>query len=567
MQTVPDEDGAAWSGGQGRGWDRQRWDRAAVAAKVEMYFAAEGSERQRAVAVEVPRATMRSWLNDRSDETDATGRYFETLAGLAQLQRIVLAAFITITLMGTGGIRMVQMFLRLSGLSQYVASSYGALHSYGKQVEQALMAFDDTERPRLAEQMRAKLLTVCLDETFHPAICLVGMEPVSGYILVEQYSPKRDAVSWNAAMSEGLRGLNVDVVQVTSDEAKAIIHYVEHNLDAIHSPDVFHVQHEVSKGVAAPLSAQVRAAEKQVQEASEQVAAAEALQRKDAEQPRGPGRPPDHVARIQVARGQQHAAGERLAASMGHQRGMAEVNRGIAQAYHPFDLTTGAQRGRETVEGALRALFATARDIAAKTALPERCLHAINKAAAVVEDMARTVAFFHRVVGMQVADMPISSALQQALLTLLIPAMYLQTVARKAPRAARRHELGAAAATLLERLKQLTEWTALDAGAAARLMHVATEHAQLFQRSSSCVEGRNGRLALHHHGIHRLRPDRLRCLTIIHNYFIQRPDRSTAAERFFDRKPLDLFQWLVDHGPPLPKPAETRAQATRVYDA
>jgi hypothetical protein len=70
---------------------------------------------------------------------------------------------------------------------------------------------------------------------------------------------------------------------------------------------------------------------------------------------------------------------------------------------------------------------------------------------------------------------------------------------------------------------------------------VARECADLFQRSSSPVEGRNGHLDLFHHGHHRLMTRKLKALTATHNYLKQRPDGTTAAERFFGKKPRDLL--------------------------
>ncbi|MEW6736820.1 MAG: DUF6399 domain-containing protein, partial [Acidobacteriota bacterium] len=67
-----------------------------------------------------------------------------------------------------------------------------------------------------------------------------------------------------------------------------------------------------------------------------------------------------------------------------------------------------------------------------------------------------------------------------------------------------------------------------------------------FQRSSSCVEGRNGQFSLRHHSLHRIGIRKLQALTIVHNYFIKRRDGTTAAQRFFGSKPADLFQWLID---------------------
>lgn len=62
------------------------------------------------------------------------------------------------------------------------------------------------------------------------------------------------------------------------------------------------------------------------------------------------------------------------------------------------------------------------------------------------------------------------------------------------------------------------------------------ECANLLQRSSSCVEGRDGQLSLRHHGLHRLSNRKLAALTAVHNYFIKRRDGTFPAERFFETK-------------------------------
>jgi len=89
---------------------------------------------------------------------------------------------------------------------------------------------------------------------------------------------------------------------------------------------------------------------------------------------------------------------------------------------------------------------------------------------------------------------------------------------------------------------------------------VAQERAGLFQRSRSCVEGRNGRLSLQHHGHSRVSERRLKAQTVIHNYVIKRADGTTAAERFFGQKHKDVFSWLLHRMPDLPRPAQKRPQ-------
>src|SRR5262245_23221398 len=71
--------------------------------------------------------------------------------------------------------------------------------------------------------------------------------------------------------------------------------------------------------------------------------------------------------------------------------------------------------------------------------------------------------------------------------------------------------------------------------------------ADVFQRSSSNVEGRNGYLSLRSHQLRGLDlPRKRECFTTIHNFFLTRPDGTTAAERFFGQKPRSMFTAILD---------------------
>jgi hypothetical protein len=69
-------------------------------------------------------------------------------------------------------------------------------------------------------------------------------------ILLEKYVPNRTAKTWTDAMQEALDGLPVEVIQATSDEGRGMLHHVKTDLGAHHSPDVFHVQHELIKATS-----------------------------------------------------------------------------------------------------------------------------------------------------------------------------------------------------------------------------------------------------------------------------------------------------------------------------
>src|SRR5262249_34217284 len=80
-----------------------------------------------------------------------------------------------------------------------------------------------------------------------------------------------------------------------------------------------------------------------------------------------------------------------------------------------------------------------------------------------------------------------------------------------------------------------------------QLHNEAKRLAAVFQRSSSNVEGRNGYLSLRSHHLRGLDlPRKRECFTAIHNFFLTRPDGTTAAERFFGQKPRAMFAAILD---------------------
>jgi hypothetical protein len=184
--------------------------------------------------------------------------FVRTPDGVSWLHRLVLAAHFIITLRAAGGTRLVSEFLELSGLSAFVGISDGVQHGLNAALEAALVAVAAAQRAALASGMVPQQITICEDETFHPGICLVAIEPVSNFILLEQYAADRTAATWTAALERACHGLAVEVIQSTADEAKALRPHAEADLAAQHSPDLFHGQHEVSKATRLALARDTR---------------------------------------------------------------------------------------------------------------------------------------------------------------------------------------------------------------------------------------------------------------------------------------------------------------------
>ena len=521
------------------------------------------SQRQVAAPLGVARSTLQDGCLPAAvggEVPAALQAFVQTPDGVRWLQRQVVVAQLVITLLAGAGVRVGCQFLELSGLSAFVGASYGTQQQINAALESAVVAFAEEQRRALAEGMPPRQVTVCEDETFHPEGCWVGLEPVSNFILLEQYAKDRTAATWTQALTAALEGLAVEVIQGTSDEGKGLVSHVQSALGAHHSPDLFHVQHEVVKATGLPLARQVKQAEAAVAQARGQWQAAREAQAAFERQPQpARGRPPAFEARTQatlVALGQAERDQQQ---ALQQQTDARECVRELSALYHPYDLQTGRAQPVERVAQRIGDAWARVHQLAEAADLPRRARERIEKGKRVTTQLLATIAFFFATLHAKVEALNLPPALETALCEQLIPAIYLDRVADRCTHAEQRRALRALSAQLLEPLRQPEQaFQALATDERQRLEQVAAECADLFQRSSSCVEGRNGQLSLHHHGHHRLSDRKLAALTAVHNFFIRRPDGTTAAERFFGRPPAPLFAQLLERLPLPPSPARRR---------
>ena len=541
---------------------KKSWSRTEVAAKLSEYeqsYSGETSQRQLATELGIPRTTLQHWLK-RKDKIDAAPeiiQFFETPTGSAFLHRLLLGLHFVFTLIAPCGVRYVCLYLELTGLDQFVAGSYSPHQKVSVAIEEAVVEFGQEEQGRLSKDMPSKEITACEDETYHPETCLVAIEPASNYILLEEYAQNRQAKTWDEAVEKATTGLSVKIIQSTSDEGLGIKKHVKKGLGAHHSPDLFHVQQELVKGPSVALAGQKRRADKDANSATEKLSR---HQEKKASYLNEKKPPPSLEKKIEQAKKKQEAARETLKTAADHQERVKQAIQGINHAYHPYDLQTGRPRKAEVVSADLEELFSEISTVATEANLSERCFKRIKKAKRVLPDMIATITFFFMTINAKIEALSQPEPVKQAIHDNLIPAIYLHLVAHKANSIEEKHDL-------LQRSEELLNPLLATGGALVNLENdeleliekVAMECAQLFQRSSSCVEGRNGQLALFHHSFHRLSSRKLKALTIVHNFFIRRPDGTTAAERFFGSKPKDLFERILDRVNLPGRPAQKRS--------
>jgi Family of unknown function (DUF6399) len=547
----------------------QRWDRVERAELFAQYgdLQAQGlSLRQAAKTLDVPRSTLQAWraYQHSLDEHPAVVAFFHSAPGLAFLHRLVLGIHLVCTEVGACGIRLVCLLVTLAGLDRFVAASYGAQQQVNRQVEEAIVAYRREESTRLAKDMPPKDLTLAQDETFTGGLCLVAMAPKSNYILLEQAAPARDHDTWHALMEQALSGLNCHIIQSTSDEAPALLAYVEHHLGAHHSPDLFHVQHELVKAVSGSMATKQRVASKAATEAHKRLEQVQGqLQSADGEpQKRGPGRLPKVTASLEQLEQEAEVARQEHQRISEQREQVAQSIRAIGHAYHFVDLERGVRRNGKLIAADIQEQIDTVRTVAQHEGLSQACLERIEKAERVLPKMQATIEFVSGYVRQQVQQLALAPPASYAMHAHLLPSYYLERVA-----STRTVTQGKPLRDLAERLRTplcepggaLAELSEAEQSA---LQQQAKELAEVFQRSSSTVEGRNGYLSLRNHQLRGLdHPRKRECLTAVHNFLLTRPDGTTAAERFFGQKPRAMFAVILESVeiPPAPLSPPRRA--------
>jgi hypothetical protein len=541
--------------------------REVVGAKV---FDFETARRERqltqaeaAAELGVPRTTLLGW-RDRLAAcglTPVQRAFFESPEGVRFLGVLFVAALFVMNVCGGLGVAMVRTFFTLIGLAPLVACSETTLLRARRTMLAAIGTWGDTQDARLAQGMAPKDILACVDENFHERMMLVAIEAVSGFILLEQTADRRDGATWATALRTALAKWPVRLLGLVGDEAQGLIRAAKIWLGVGKGSDLFHVEHEVCRGTAGARAQQVSHAAKALDAARTAAAAAEAARAGTT------GCSLDETVRlaaVSVVAGQAVAAAQTvLAAAEAHRAEVHAAVRDFGDRYHPIDLATGALCAPDAVATRLHAGFATIRTRVGEAGVAsQRRVHdALAKAERVLPSLIAMVATWHRVATDRITALGLSAAETAWVWATLLPGVYLDRIAPQGRDKDVRARLRGVRDGLVAAIHAPdSPWTTWSAATRARVLAVVETCVDLFVRTSSCVEGRNGQLALYHHRTHHLSTALLKALTVIHNYVLTRADGTTAAQRFAGRTHDDLFQHLVAG---MPVPARPRVRKAK----
>lgn len=512
------------------------------------------SQRDLAKSYNIPRTTLQHWI-DRKNKLKGqidpnVVEFFESSSGQAWLHNMVIATFMIFHQNGNSGIPDLHEFFEMIIIDKFVGTSISALQKVGKTLNKQITVFEEEETERLAKNMPHKNIPGALDENFiMDEMTLILMDPVAGFILAEQIEQKRDAETWYKVTQSALNRLNVTIQQLVGDEAGGLTKLATGALKVIKGPDLFHVQQEITKGLTSHLARTLQQVKKKQEDLQKeklemltkfgdhlkQVEEIEELSKKGV----------NAGKRIIEIEKEEEANQNIIEVAENRYKIAKEARRCITHDYHPFSLDTGERQTPEIVKSKLEKSYRVLEVIAKEAECTDKQKQKLEKSKGTLESMIAVLFFFFSFLALTIKSMGLDES-SGKLFERLVSIEYLKLCLKKAKKKKQKDNIKATLRRLEEELSKNALWGQVAQAMQTEWWRKALECAQVFQRSSSCVEGRNGQLSLKFHAFRRLNQQTLRVLTVLHNYFIKRADGTTAAERFFGQKPRDLFEWLLD---------------------
>ena len=160
---------------------------------------------------------------------------------------------------GVGAETISEFFCRLR-LETHVGCSPSALSGVMHALEQAILETAAAWEHEGIADGEVRPIIGAVDETFLERMRLVCMDLVSGYLLFEEVAEDRTYATWHALVEARLEALEVGVLSLVSDRAKALIKLAEKGLACVSIPDVFHLIHDLVKSSSLAMCGPLRQA-------------------------------------------------------------------------------------------------------------------------------------------------------------------------------------------------------------------------------------------------------------------------------------------------------------------
>lgn len=502
------------------------------------------SIRQLARATGIPQSSVgrhRKALEARAQWPEAA--FWEQEAGYQWLRVLVFAVIFVFGIKGGVGAERLSEFFHRVRLDRQVGSSPTALRRLQEQLEEAIVAYPTAQEHQLHPTERRVEICAGADETFFDQVILVMMDLVSGYIVLEEPADDRRYDTWRARVAQALEPWGITLRYIVSDRAKALVKLALEGFACPSIPDVFHALRDLAKVVGVSFHLKLaRLEEKRVQ--AEQTLSG--LQAKGHE---------THVQQRFIAH-----LNEEIATLQADQASAQALLGDASYAVHPFALAHSTRQSAVQVEAALHQVLASLNTLHARYTARDNA-KMVAKFTRQIPGLAALVDAWWHWVEQSLPPDTIDAALRGWLVERLLPTVYWQAQVSKTKTPPLKSAYQQAFDDAREALHRHPITATLSVEDCATWQAWATGWVGKFQRASSPVEGRNGYLSQLNHCARGTPSQRLKVLTVIHNFDLKRADGTTAAERLFGTPFPDVFDWVMERVGALPVPRKARTRS------
>ena len=472
--------------------------------------------------------------------------FWETKEGYEWLQRLVFGVMLEFGLKGNQGADRMSSFFKRININHRVGVSAGALRTKMKLMEECLIQYQSLHEQEQASSGSTQEIIAGGDETFfRDYMLLVLMDLASGYILLEEKAENRSYDTWHEKSKKSLELLNLRVRHFVSDRGKSLIKLALSGFCCEAGADLFHAQYDISKWLGTGLGRKISQAQTQLKKVKEALfslqkkkTATQKIEQKEQELK-------EHEAILRTLKKGQELYSDAL--------------RKVSEILHPFSTKTLTSTTSCQVEALLKEHTEEFKKIADDYDINDsknRC----NKYTKQIIDMASGIDSWWLWVIESITGYELEKKKKDWLLYTLLPVIYWHQQMEKAQNSKMKKSYKLAWKKALFLYDNHLISHEISAVEKEQWLSWADWISMKFQRTSSAIEGRNGYLSQMHHNGRGITANRLKSLTVIHNYDTRRKNGTTAAERLFDKKMPDMFEWLIGQMGDLPLPRKARGR-------
>ncbi|MCP4161657.1 MAG: hypothetical protein GY760_16410 [Deltaproteobacteria bacterium] len=457
---------------------------------------------------------------------------WESEEGLIFLKRLYYGSIILLCVQcGIGAKKLTEFFMFLR-LDQHIGVKPSTIKKNANEICEMLGKYkEEQEQTQLDKPLK---IVGGIDETFFNEMILVLMDLSSGYLFVEEESDSKTYDTWYEKAKKVADRFKIKFEYFVSDRAKQLIKLAVQGFKCSSIPDLFHASNELVKQFGMSMNKKKANIQKKVAEAVAQLALLKELSQDISAQ------------EIIVNELQKQQEVINKGCSNYH-----EVLHRLSKTVHPFNIESLSPVTSAMVRIILYTILKDAEALKEEFNISSKKNH-LKKFKNQIEELASLIDIWWLWVDKRLQSDDISNDLRTWIKKYLLPLLYWEQQAGKTKNTNLKEAYQSAAdkARLAFDEHPLTQEFIQN----EEIISWADWMVCNFQRTSSAVEGRNGWLTQMHHNGRGFTPKRLKAQTVFHNYYLKRPDGTTAAERLFRTKFPDPIEWVVERMGDLPLP-------------